>query len=203
MTKNINSQPSAMIKHLIASLTTFILSIFLLTNVYADNQTVDPKLRQLLTQAINSSQSFDDRFHAEVWLLDMSNRLKQFVKNEKTRLDILKKVHFEAQRTQIEPELILALIEVESHFDSYAISKSGAQGMMQIMPFWLDEIGHPDDNLIEIGTNLRMGSTILKYYLDMEKNDLHKALARYNGSKGSRVYSNKVLKALRTHWYKA
>lgn len=192
-----------MIKYLVNSLITYILSIYLLTNVYAANQAVDPKLRQLLSQAINSSHSFDDRFHAEVWLLDMSNRLKRFVKDESLRLKILKQVHFEAQRTQIEPELILAVIEVESHFDSYAISKSGAQGMMQVMPFWLDEIGHPDDNLIEISTNLRMGSTILKYYLDMEKNDLHKALARYNGSKGSRVYSNKVLQALRMHWYKA
>jgi len=187
-------------------LSTFLSVIFgalLLTTANANVRQVDPKLRQLLVQAINSSHSFDDRFHAEVWLLDMSNRLKPYVKDEKKRLQILKQVHFEAQRTHIEPELILALIEVESHFDSYAISKSGAQGLMQVMPFWLEEIGHPDDNLIEISTNLRIGSTILKYYLDMEKNDLHKALARYNGSKGSRVYSNKVLKALRTHWYKA
>jgi soluble lytic murein transglycosylase-like protein len=73
---------------------------------------------------------------------------------------------------------------------------------MQVMPFWLDEIGHPNDNLIEIHTNLRMGCTILKYYLDMENNDLHDALARYNGSYGSRVYSRKVLEALRVNWKK-
>ncbi len=167
------------------------------------NRDVDPQLRQLLSDAISSAKSFDDRFHAEVWLVDMSTRLKRYVKSEQERLRILKQVHFEASRVQLEPELVLALIEVESHFDAYAISKAGAQGMMQVMPFWLDEIGHPDDNLIELATNLRMGCTILKYYMDMEKNDLHKALARYNGSRGSRVYSNKVLKALRNHWYKA
>lgn len=169
----------------------------------ADTETVDPKLRALLTEAINSSESFDDRFHAEVWLLDMSNRLKRFVKDEQTRLEMLKQIHLEATRADLQPELVLAVIEVESHFDPYAISKSGAQGMMQVMPFWLDEIGRPDDNLIVMKTNLRMGCTILKYYLDMEKNDLHEALARYNGSKGSRVYSNKVLDALRKHWYKS
>ena len=173
------------------------------SHAIAENQRVDPKLRQLLTDAINSSESFDDRFHAEVWLLDMSNRLKRFVKDEKTRLNMLKQIHREATRVKLQPELVLALIEVESHFDSYAISKSGAQGMMQVMPFWLDEIGHPDDNLIKITTNLRMGCTILKYYLDMENNDLHKALARYNGSRGSKVYSNKVLLALRNHWYQS
>ena len=166
-------------------------------------QPVDPQLRRLLVQAINSSDSFDDRFHAEVWLLDMSNRLQRFVKDEKTRLTMLRHIHREATRAGLQPELVLALIEVESHFDPYAISKSGAQGMMQIMPFWLDEIGRPDDNLIDMKTNLRMGCTILKYYMDMENNDLHRALARYNGSRGSKVYSNKVLTALQKHWYQS
>ena len=188
---------------LTTSILVFIFSTLTITQVYADNQTVDPKLRLLLTEAINSSESFDDRFHAEVWLVDMSTRLQRYVKDEKIRLLMLKQIHLEASRSDLQPELVLALIEVESHFDSYAISKSGAQGMMQIMPFWLDEIGHPNDNLIDIKTNLRMGCTILKYYMNMEKNDLHKALARYNGSAGSKVYSNKVLIALQSHWYQS
>ncbi len=192
-----------MTKRLSTTLFLFIFNTLVITQVQAANQPVDPKLRQLLTEAINSSESFDDRFHAEVWLVDMSNRLKRYVKDEKTRLSMLKHIHREATRVKLQPELVLALIEVESHFDSYAISKSGAQGMMQIMPFWLDEIGHPDDNLITMKTNLRMGCTILKYYMDMESNDLHKALARYNGSRGSKVYSNKVLNALQNHWYQS
>ena len=192
-----------MITRLTTSIFLFIFNTLAITHVSADNQTVDPKLRLLLTEAINSSESFDDRFHAEVWLVDMSTRLQRYVKDEKTRLLMLKQIHLEASRSDLQPELVLALIEVESHFDSYAISKSGAQGMMQVMPFWLDEIGHPNDNLIDIKTNLRMGCTILKYYMDMEKNDLHKALARYNGSAGSKVYSNKVLTALQRHWYQS
>ncbi len=192
-----------MITRLVALLFLLIFNTLAITHVSAGAQPVDPKLRLLLTEAINSSESFDDRFHAEVWLLDMSNRLKRFVKDEEMRLAMLKQIHLEATRSEIQPELVLALIEVESHFDTYAISKSGAQGMMQIMPFWLDEIGRPDDNLIEMKTNLRMGCTILKYYMDMEKNDLHKALARYNGSAGSKVYSNKVLTALHKHWYQS
>lgn len=192
-----------MITRLTTSIFLFIFNTLAITHVYADNQTVDPKLRLLLAEAINSSESFDDRFHAEVWLVDMSTRLQRYVKDEKTRLLMLKQIHLEASRSDLQPELVLALIEVESHFDSYAISKSGAQGMMQVMPFWLDEIGHPNDNLIDIKTNLRMGCTILKYYMDMEKNDLHKALARYNGSAGSKIYSNKVLTALQRHWYQS
>ena len=195
------------IQYMIKRFTTVALALFIsilsATQIHADNQTVDPELRQLLTDAINSSESFDDRFHAEVWLLDMSNRLEKYVDDEATRLDMLKQIHLEATRANLQPELVLALIEVESHFDSYAVSKSGAQGMMQVMPFWLKEIGRPDDNLIVMKTNLRMGCTILKYYMDMEKNDLHKALARYNGSRGSKVYSNKVLITLRDNWYKS
>lgn len=180
-----------------------IINTLVITQAYGDNHSVDPKLRQLLTEAINSSESFDDRFHAEVWLLDMSNRLQRYINNKQQRLSLLKHVHHEASITDLQPELVLAVIEVESHFDSYAVSSAGAQGIMQVMPFWLKEIGRPDDNLIVLKTNLRMGCTILKYYMDMEKNDLHKALARYNGSHGSKVYSNKVLNALRDHWYKS
>ena len=192
-----------MLRHLSTSLFLLVFSTLASTHVYADEQAVDPTLRHLLTEAINSSESFDDKFHAEVWLLDMSSRLQRFIKDEKTRLNMLRQIHLEATRARLQPELVLALIEVESHFDSYAISKSGAQGMMQVMPFWLDEIGRPDDNLIEIKTNLRMGCTILKYYMNMEKDDLHRALARYNGSAGSKVYSNKVLNALSNHWYQS
>jgi len=192
-----------MIQRSTSALFLLIFSILVNAQVYAKDASVDPQLRQSLTDAINSSESFDDRFHAEVWLVDMSNRLQRFVKDEKTRLAMLKQIHLEASRSGLQPELVLALIEVESHFDTYAISKSGAQGMMQIMPFWLDEIGRPDDNLIDMKTNLRMGCTILKYYMKMENDDLHKALARYNGSAGSKIYSNKVLKALQRHWYQS
>ena len=167
-----------------------------------ESTTPDQTLRNLLAKAIKASDSFEDRFDAEVWLVDMSNRLQAFVSDEQHRLLLLRGIHREASRANLVPELVLAVIEIESHFDHFAISRSGAQGLMQVMPFWLKEIGHPGDNLVDIDTNLRMGCTILKYYMDMEKNNLHKALARYNGSAGSRKYSDKVLKALRINWRK-
>ena len=176
------------------------LSLLIHSVSYANTESHDPELRQLLIKAIETTDSFDDRFDAEVWLVDMSSRLEVFVKDEEHRLHILKQVHREATRVGLAPELMLAVIEIESHFDHFAISKAGAQGLMQVMPFWLKEIGHPDDNLVDVNTNLRMGSTILKYYMDMEKDDLKKALARYNGSTGQRVYSDKVLDVLRDRW---
>lgn len=164
--------------------------------------TSDPELRHLLKEAVESDLSFEDRFDAQVWLLDMSQRLEKFVEDPKTRIEMLQRVHYEARRVDIEPELVLALIEVESAFDEYAISVSGARGLMQVMPFWLDEIGISDQNLFKINTNLRMGCTILRYYIDMEPHDLGRALARYNGSLGKTVYPNKVIAALHRNWFK-
>ena len=162
----------------------------------------DPVLSALLKQAIHEDSGFEDRFEAEVWLLDMSGRLEKFVPDPENRINLLKRIHYEASRVDIEPELVLAVIEVESHFDEFAISVAGARGLMQVMPFWLDEIGVSDKNLFKIRTNLRMGCTILRYYMDMEPNSLTRALARYNGSLGKTVYPEKVFRALRKNWFK-
>jgi len=163
---------------------------------------IDEELRKRLILAIEQSKSFDDRFHAEVWLLDMSTRLKIRVKESDRRLRLLRSIHREATKANLPPELVIALIDIESRFDHFAISKSGAQGLMQVMPFWLKEIGHADDNLMDIDTNLRMGCTILKYYLDKEKGNIRRALARYNGSLGSWKYPDKVMSVLNRHWYR-
>ena len=179
-----------------------LVSLIASSQLYAGNTQSDPKLRKALQEAVASEAGFNDRFDAEVWLLDMSNRLEKFIKDGESRIKLLKHVHFEARRAKLEPELVLALIEVESHFDEFAISVAGARGLMQVMPFWLNEIQLSDKNLFKITTNLRMGCTILRYYLDMESGDLSRGLARYNGSLGKQVYPNKVVRALNRHWFK-
>jgi len=163
----------------------------------------DPALVLLLREAANETDSFPDQFDAQVWLTDMSTRLERQVRSPQERIEILQRVHFEAMRSELPPELVLAVIDVESNFDRFAISVAGARGLMQIMPFWLNEIGRPDDNLMQIETNLRFGCTILKYYMDMEKGDMIRALGRYNGSLGQRKYPNKVLDKLRLKWFRA
>jgi len=160
------------------------------------------ELRALLIEAIESSDSFGDRFDAEVWLMDMAGRLVGIVSDASERLEILRLAHREATRNGLQPEVVLAVIEVESNFDRFAISNAGARGLMQVMPFWLEEIGRPQDNLFHIRTNLRIGCTILRYYLDAEGGHLARALARYNGSVGESWYPRRVFEALRTRWHK-
>ncbi len=157
-------------------------------------------LRDFLDQTINNAQSFEDRYDAEVWLVDMSARLARFVDDPEYRLALLRDIHAAAVQADLPPELVLAVIEVESHFDRFAVSRVGAQGMMQVMPFWKDEIGRPDDNLTDNRTNFSYGCRILQFYLQREKGSLHPALARYNGSYGRRVYSDKVYRAWQRHW---
>ena len=158
------------------------------------------QLRQFLDQSINSSDSFVDRFDAEVWLVDMSARLQPFMREPEGRLSLLQDIHRYATHSQLSPELVLAVIEVESHFDRFAVSRAGAQGLMQVMPFWKDEIGRPDDNLTRNSTNLSYGCRILQFYLQREQGRLSTALARYNGSFGSSRYSDKVEAAWRQNW---
>lgn len=177
-----------------------VFSLLISTANASQQQDPSTELRNLLKEAIADADSFQDKFDAEVWLVDMSNRLKPFVKDDKKRITLLKQIHYEATRAKLRPELVLAVIEVESRFDKFAISHSGALGLMQVMPFWLKEIGRPDDNLFDMKTNLRMGCTILRHYLDKEKGNLTHALARYNGSLYSYRYTTKVFRALDKRW---
>ena len=157
-------------------------------------------LRSFLEQSIDSASSFNDRFDAEVWLLDMQTRLQPFMADAAERVSFLTLLHREAQAADLPPELVLALIEVESHFDRFAVSRVGAQGYMQVMPFWKAEIGRPEDNLIDTGTNLRYGCRILQFYWQREQGDLPRALAAYNGSLGRTTYSDKVYNAWQSRW---
>lgn len=186
---------------MIRSWPVYLVALLLSLPVQAEQaQPPDDSLRTLLKQAISDSDSFKDRFDAEVWLVDMSKRLAPIVPNPEQRVNLLKQIHYEATRAKLRPELVLALIEVESRFDRFAISHAGAIGLMQVMPFWLKEIGRPKDNLFDIHTNLRMGCTILRYYMDKEKNDLTSALARYNGSLYSYKYTNRIFRVLDKRW---
>ena len=184
-------------------LRTFIAVLGIVVAACAGAEAPDPELREVLRAAASESPSFTDRFHAEVWLTDMSRRLERQVRDPEERIELLTLVHMEAARVGLPPNLILAVIEVESNFDRYAVSVAGALGLMQIMPFWKDEIGRPNDNLLHTSTNLRYGCSILRYYYDKEKGDLRRALGRYNGSLGKRKYPNKVIDKLTRKWFEA
>ncbi len=177
-----------------------LIALLLCTALPAAAQQYDRELAERLRDAAEDEYGFIDEFEAEVWVLDNSTRMERYVKDSMERLHIVRGVHREARRAGLLPELVLALIHTESLFDRYAVSRAGAQGLMQVMPFWKKEIGREDDSLIDIDTNLRYGCTILRFYLDREKGDVVKALARYNGSVGKTWYPKRVLRAWDKYW---
>ena len=157
-------------------------------------------LHHAVSDQASSESAFPSQQEADIWLNIMSSRLEKRIPNATNRMDFLKTVHYEATRAGLDPQLVLGLIEVESGFRKYAVSKAGARGYMQVMPFWVKEIGADKHNLFHLRTNLRYGCAILRHYLDMEKGNLFRALGRYNGSLGKSEYPNLVKAAWQNHW---
>ena len=132
------------------------------------------------------------------WLGAMSERLQKRIHEWPVRRDLLQTVWYESRRAGLEPSLVLGLIQVESNFRKFAVSRVGARGYMQVMPFWARLIGNGDaSHLFHMQTNLRFGCVILRHYLERERGNLFMALGRYNGSRGKPQYPNAVLAAQR------
>jgi soluble lytic murein transglycosylase-like protein len=158
-------------------------------------------VRASLAQAVNDRSTVDMRdMDTRAWVRAMTRRVAGRFPDEEAAREFLSLVRYEALRAGLDPHLVLAVIDVESRFRKYAVSKAGARGLMQVMPFWVKELGAPGQNLFHERTNLRYGCTILRHYLDRERGNLANALGRYNGSLGQAEYPNRVLKALRERW---
>lgn len=162
---------------------------------------VQAALHRSVADKASPRLAFASAAEGVTWMADMSKRLEKHVPDATTREDLLTTVHYEATRAGLDPQLVLGVIQVESGFRKYAVSKAGARGYMQVMPFWASLIGDGNARrLFEMRTNLRYGCVILRHYLDREQGDLFRALGRYNGSVGRPEYPQAVLGAWRGQW---
>ena len=164
------------------------------------SNSVKALMQKSISDAAIPELFFADEIEAKKWLDIMSERLKKRIPDQAMREDFLRTVHYEATRAGLDPQLVLALIQVESGFKKYAVSSVGARGFMQVMPFWVSAIGTPEHDLFHLRLNLRYGCTILRHYLDIEHGDLYRALGRYNGSLGQPQYPNSVVVIWRRYW---
>lgn len=90
----------------------------------------------------------------------------------------------------VDPELVHAIIEVESAYDAHAVSKTGALGLMQLKPATAERFGVRDP--LDPGENIEAGIRYL-LLLAAEFNDLELVLAAYNaGEKAVRRYGNRI-----------
>jgi soluble lytic murein transglycosylase-like protein len=169
-----------------------------------EREQLSESVRQRLAAAVSDQPAarlaFKRSDDGERWLSAMSERLARRIPDRKQRLELLRTIHFEALRAGLDPQLVLGIIEVESAFRKYAVSRASARGYMQVMPFWTAEARRPHDNLFHLRTNLIYGCWILRHYLDREKGDYFRALGRYNGSLGKAGYPDTVLAAWKGRW---
>ena len=167
-------------------------------------ETLSDDVASGMRQAVNNVNPprlvFASAAEGQRWLNEMSSRLARFVADEYGRKRLLTNIQYESARAGLDTQLILGLIEVESAFRQYAISAVGARGLMQVMPFWQRHIGTPEHNLFDVRTNLRYGCTILRHYRNVERGNMTRALARYNGSLGRSTYSDAVIGAWQRRW---
>jgi len=92
-----------------------------------------------------------------------------------------------AEQYDLDPELIRAIIKVESGFNPFAVSEKGAMGLMQLMPATAEEM--QVEAPFEARENIMGGSRYLRKLLDMFQGDLRLSLAAYNAGP-NRVLEN-------------
>jgi len=181
--------------------------LLLATQLYAGGQreealsnSVKAVIQKSVSNALAPRLVFANSEEGQAWLAEMSQRLQKRIPDKSDREDFLISVQYEATRAGLDPQLVLSLIQMESVFNKCAVSRVGARGYMQVMPFWAKKIGNPDHNLFDLRLNLRYGCTILRHYMDIEHGNLFRALGRYNGSLGKSKYPNLVISKHHKSW---
>ena len=108
-------------------------------------------------------------------------------------------IHTAAERYDLDPELIRAIIKVESSFNPFAVSKKGAMGLMQLMPETAREM--QVESPYEARENIMGGSRYLRKLLDMFRGDLRLSLAAYNAGPGKVLEHGRVPRIAETEAY--
>lgn len=110
----------------------------------------------------------------------------------------------ESQKKDLEPALVLSLISTESRFNPNAKSGAGAVGLTQVIPIYhQDKINNLKNNesmsIFSIKGNIKVGTQILREYLNYAGGNLQKALQMYNGNlkDPTKKYSNVILSGMR------
>lgn len=159
-----------------------------------------PIYTDTLQLSVQVPTTTDDEVQARA---DQVRKITDYIQ-ESYRIDrgkavaIVTEAVYNGSKHDVRPELILAIIAVESSYQEKAVSRAGARGLMQIRPQ-----AHPDKvraiggakALFDPKKNISAGVKIFNEYLSRSEGNLSKALLRYNGSLSdpSASYSRRVM----------
>lgn len=112
----------------------------------------------------------------------------------------------ESSKKNLEPMLVLSLIDNESRFQQHIKSPVGAVGLTQVMPKYhqakIAELRKTEGtDIFSITGNIKVGTQILRDYINLAGGNLQKALQMYNGSAGDskKKYSSKIMSKMREY----
>ena len=88
-------------------------------------------------------------------------------------------IFYEARRAGIEPNLLLALVEILSRYDARHNSSDRNFGLLQIDPAIQNRFGNPENSLLQAKYNLRLGAILFRHYLDINKGNINLALSKF------------------------
>lgn len=169
------------------------------------------RLNKLSLEIYEKNQSIAN--HQNILLTDYA--LQQCSANKlpaKERIELAYIITEQAKKHNLDPLLVVALIQIESTFNVNAESHKGAKGLMQLLPDTAKYINKKTDkgipansNLFDAETNIALGTAYMEYLLNKTKGNLEYALAAYNmgpanmfkakkENKVPTVYSSKVLR---------
>lgn len=184
---------------------TIIASIILfssMSTIAQDNQDGNRTISEQYTNKIinnNSGQSYSLGIRQKTQIVNYISTKYRINSTEAEQ--IVEQANIHGMNKNIEPTLIIAMIEHESAFQKNVISRQHAVGLMQIIARYhqntiRQEVSNRsvnNNNLHDIKTNISIGTTILQQNINYHHNNITYALQRYNGNYKTKRYANAIL----------
>lgn len=143
-----------------------------------EKTSIKPKTENL-APPVPTFESTESRLAYLAWLNKISEKLKYKIPDQITRRELLQTIFFECNRSGISPNVVLGIIDVMSNFNKSFVD-TNLRGYMAVGITWASKLGFDDSSII-LGTqrNLRLGSVILKNYLEQRDGNTYEALLDY------------------------